>query len=51
MGVTGFGADFSFLLWEGNIEKYHYGLVNVAAFLANAMVSNDHRIHSDSGYH
>jgi len=38
MGVLGFGADFQFLLWEGDVDKYHYGLVNVAAFLANAMV-------------
>ena len=30
MGVLGFGADFQFLLWEGDVDKYHYGLVNVA---------------------
>jgi len=36
----GFGADFKFLLWEGDAEKYIHGLVNFAAFLANAMVES-----------
>ena len=36
MGVNGFGADFKFDLWEGQ----HYGLVNLAAFLANCMVES-----------
>mmetsp|Transcript_21289 Transcript_21289/g.46201 ORF Transcript_21289/g.46201 Transcript_21289/m.46201 type:complete len:643 (+) Transcript_21289:160-2088(+) len=40
MGVDGFGADFKFELWEGNGNKYHYGLVNLAAFLANCMVES-----------
>ena len=40
MGVSGFGADFKFWLWEGENDKYHYGLVNLAAFLANAMVES-----------
>ncbi|KAL3758302.1 hypothetical protein ACHAWU_004267 [Discostella pseudostelligera] len=39
MGVDGFGADFKFNLWEGG-AKYHYGLVNLAAFLANCMVES-----------
>jgi len=42
MGVDGFGADFKFRLWEGANERWNdewmYGLVNVAAFLANSMV-------------
>lgn len=40
MGVDGFGADFKFELWEGNEEKYLYGLVNLALFLANSMVES-----------
>ena len=37
----GFGdTDFQFLLYEGNPSKYHYGLVNLAAFLAQAMVES-----------
>jgi len=36
----GFGADFKFMLWEGDAEKYIHGLVNLAAFLANAMVES-----------
>jgi len=40
MGVDGFGADFKFELWEGIRDKYHYGLVNLAAFLANSMVES-----------
>ena len=40
MGVDGFGADFKFNLWEGNTEKWVNGLVNLAAFLANAMVES-----------
>eukprot|EP00571_Detonula_confervacea_P000915 CAMPEP_0172329518 /NCGR_PEP_ID=MMETSP1058-20130122/60926_1 /TAXON_ID=83371 /ORGANISM="Detonula confervacea, Strain CCMP 353" /LENGTH=540 /DNA_ID=CAMNT_0013046697 /DNA_START=554 /DNA_END=2176 /DNA_ORIENTATION=- len=42
MGVDGFGADFKFMLWEGAGEQWNeewmYGLVNLAAFLANCMV-------------
>mmetsp|Transcript_29769 Transcript_29769/g.54897 ORF Transcript_29769/g.54897 Transcript_29769/m.54897 type:complete len:635 (-) Transcript_29769:386-2290(-) len=40
MGVSGFGADFKFLLYEGDREKYVHGLVNFAAFLSNAMVES-----------
>jgi len=40
MGVTGFGADFTFSLWEGEGTKWVYGLVNLAAFLANCMVES-----------
>jgi len=40
MSVNGFDADFKFLLWEGDREKYIYGLVNLAAFLANVMVES-----------
>jgi hypothetical protein len=36
MGVNGFGADFKFDLWDGQ----YYGLVNLAAFLANCMVES-----------
>ena len=36
MGVDGFGADFMFNLWDGQ----YYGLVNLAAFLANCMVES-----------
>ena len=36
MGVEGFGADFQFSLWEGEGEKWLYGLVNLAAFLVSA---------------
>lgn len=39
MAVDGFGADFKFNLWEGG-AKYYYGLVNLAAFLANCMVES-----------
>jgi hypothetical protein len=39
MGVDGFGTDFKFNLWEGG-AKYHYGLVNLAAFLANCMIES-----------
>lgn len=45
MAVQGFGADFRFLLYEGNPFRYQAGLVNLAAFLANAMVET---IQSDS---
>lgn len=45
MAVQGFGADFRFLLYEGNPFQYQAGLVNLAAFLANAMVET---IQSDS---
>lgn len=40
MGVTGFNAPFQFNLYEGDGTRYHYGLVNLAAFLANAMVES-----------
>ena len=40
MAVDGFGADFKFDLWEGNEDLYIYGLVNLAAFLANAAVES-----------
>lgn len=36
MAVEGFGADFRFFLWDGDAVRYKYGLVNVAAFLAQA---------------
>ncbi len=39
MGKDGFGADFQFFLFDGT-RDYHYGLVNTAAFLANAMVES-----------
>ncbi|KAL3797245.1 hypothetical protein HJC23_004537 [Cyclotella cryptica] len=38
MGIQGFGSGFQFMLYEGDAVKYQYGLVNLAAFLANAMV-------------
>ena len=38
MANDGFGADFKFMLWDGDIDKFRYGLVNVAAFLAQATV-------------
>ncbi|KAL7518476.1 hypothetical protein ACHAWX_003298 [Stephanocyclus meneghinianus] len=38
MGIEGFGSPFQFMLYEGDAGKYQYGLVNLAAFLANAMV-------------
>lgn len=40
MGIEGFGAEFQFFLWDDNTSKYTYGLVNLAAFLANAMVES-----------
>ena len=40
MGIDGFGADFQFFLGEGDTAQYIYGLVNTAAFLANAMVES-----------
>lgn len=40
MSTDGFGADeFNFLLWDSTGD-YYYGLTNVAAFLANAMVES-----------
>jgi len=44
MGQGGYGGEFEFYLGGGQIDLYFYGLVNFAAFLANAMVesiSND----------
>ena len=40
MKNSGFGAlsDFEFFLWDTDSIKFRYGLVNVAAFLANGMV-------------
>ncbi|KAL7541481.1 hypothetical protein ACHAXR_010960 [Thalassiosira sp. AJA248-18] len=38
MGNDGFGADFKFFYFDADREKFRYGLVNVAAFLANCMV-------------
>lgn len=40
MAVDGFGADFKFNLWEGDGANYHYGLVNLALFLANCMIES-----------
>mmetsp|Transcript_33875 Transcript_33875/g.64476 ORF Transcript_33875/g.64476 Transcript_33875/m.64476 type:complete len:284 (-) Transcript_33875:432-1283(-) len=37
MGVDGFGADFRFSLWDTDRVMFKYGLVNVAAFLSQAM--------------
>lgn len=42
MGREGFGADFKFMLFDQDIDKYIYGIVNLAAFLANAMVESIH---------
>ena len=39
-GVDGFGADFQFNLYEGDGDKYILGLINLASFLANAMVES-----------
>eukprot|EP00580_Thalassiosira_gravida_P020450 CAMPEP_0201681386 /NCGR_PEP_ID=MMETSP0494-20130426/51081_1 /ASSEMBLY_ACC=CAM_ASM_000839 /TAXON_ID=420259 /ORGANISM="Thalassiosira gravida, Strain GMp14c1" /LENGTH=522 /DNA_ID=CAMNT_0048165129 /DNA_START=676 /DNA_END=2244 /DNA_ORIENTATION=+ len=38
IGVQGFNANFKFLLWDNNEVWYKVGLVNVAAFLAQATV-------------
>ena len=38
MANDGFGADFKFMLWDGDRDKFRHGLVNVAAFLAQATV-------------
>ena len=38
IGVDGFNADFKFLLWDNHEVRYKIGLVNVAAFLAQATV-------------
>jgi len=40
MGGDGFGADFKFMLWEETEATWIYGLVNLAAFLANCMVES-----------
>eukprot|EP00804_Cyclotella_cryptica_P023447 CCRYP_012107-RA/>CCRYP_012107-RA protein AED:0.04 eAED:0.04 QI:401/1/1/1/1/1/3/349/588 len=40
MAIQGFGADFQFLLGNEKKDEYIYGLVNLAAFLANAMVES-----------
>ena len=40
MAIDGFGADFKFNLWEKSEDRYLYGLVNLAAFLSNAMVES-----------
>lgn len=39
MGKDGFGADFQFFLFDSTGD-YVYGMVNTAAFLANAMVES-----------
>ena len=39
MGKEGFGADFEFFLFDST-DDYIYGMVNTAAFLANAMVES-----------
>jgi len=39
-GIDGFGADFKFHLYEGDGDKYILGLINLSAFLANAMVES-----------
>ena len=39
MGTDGFGADFEFFLFDSTAD-YYYGMVNTAAFLANAMVES-----------
>eukprot|EP00585_Thalassiosira_rotula_P010893 CAMPEP_0196140386 /NCGR_PEP_ID=MMETSP0910-20130528/7307_1 /TAXON_ID=49265 /ORGANISM="Thalassiosira rotula, Strain GSO102" /LENGTH=661 /DNA_ID=CAMNT_0041401237 /DNA_START=34 /DNA_END=2019 /DNA_ORIENTATION=+ len=38
IGVQGFNANFKFLLWDNHEVWYKVGLVNVAAFLAQATV-------------
>lgn len=40
MAIDGFNADFKFNLWEGVDEKWVHGLVNLASFLANAIVES-----------
>mmetsp|Transcript_37135 Transcript_37135/g.88874 ORF Transcript_37135/g.88874 Transcript_37135/m.88874 type:complete len:600 (-) Transcript_37135:746-2545(-) len=40
LAVDGFGAPIKFNLWHDNLDMYVYGLVNLAAFLANAMVES-----------
>ena len=40
MGVDGFGADFQFYLGDGDPDLTADGLINLAAFLANAMVES-----------
>jgi len=45
MANDGFGADFKFMLWDRDRDKFRLGLVNVAAFLAQATVE---AIHEDT---
>lgn len=40
IAVRGFGADFKFNLWEGTANDWKKGILNLAAFLANAMVES-----------
>ena len=40
MAIDGFGADFQFNVWEGDGDRYIQGLINLSAFLANAMVES-----------
>ena len=40
MAVKGFGADFQFNLWDGTSYEWKKGLLNLSAFLANAMVES-----------
>ena len=40
MAVQGFGADFQFFLANDDVDEYIYGLVNLAAFLANGKRSH-----------
>jgi hypothetical protein len=40
MALQGFGGDYSFFLGNDDKDQYIYGLVNLAAFLANAMVES-----------
>jgi hypothetical protein len=38
--LQGFGNGIQFLLNEGDVDTYHYGLVNLAAFLSQAMTES-----------
>jgi len=40
MAIRGFGAGFTFNLWEGTANEWKKGILNLAAFLANAMVES-----------
>lgn len=40
MAVKGFGADFQFNLWDGTSYEWKKGIINLSAFLANAMVES-----------